>query len=41
MTPVPGQTGDFRHCFDSAGCTSLIQPLRWAGKLIYADLLSQ
>ena len=41
MTPVPGQTGDFRQCLDTAGCTSLIQPLRWAGKLIYADLLSQ
>ena len=40
MTPVPGQTGDFRQCFDTAGCTSLIQPLRWAGKLVYADIPS-
>jgi hypothetical protein len=41
MTPVPGSTGDFRQCFSTAGCTSLMQPLRWAGKLIYADLQSQ
>ncbi len=41
MTPVPGQTGDFRQCADTSGCTSLVQPLRWAGKLIHADLLSQ
>ena len=41
MTPVPGQTGDFRQCFDTAGCSSLVQPLRWAGKLIYADMQSR
>ena len=41
MTPVPGTTGDFRQCFDSAGCTSLVQPQRWAGKLIFSDLMSQ
>ena len=41
MTPVPGQTGDFRQCFDVNGCMSLVQPLRWAGKLIYADLQSR
>lgn len=41
MTPVPGTTGDFRQCFDSAGCASLVQPQRWAGKLIFSDLMSQ
>jgi hypothetical protein len=39
MTPV-ADPGDFRGCLDENACGSLMQPLPWAGKTTYDDLVS-
>jgi hypothetical protein len=40
MTSATEGPGDFRQCLDLAGCQQLIQPLPWAGKAVYDDLMS-
>ena len=37
MTPV-SDPGDFRQCLDPAACSSLMQPLPWAGKATFDDI---
>ncbi len=39
MTPETGN-GDFRKCLDRSSCEQLIQPSKWAGQLIFKDLMS-
>jgi hypothetical protein len=40
MTSATEGPGDFRQCLDLTGCQQLIQPLPWAGQVIYDDLMS-
>jgi hypothetical protein len=40
MAPV-ADPGDFRQCFDAAACSSLMQPLPWAGAATHQDLISR
>lgn len=37
MTPV-SEPGDFRSCLDAGACSSLMQPLPWAGKATFDDI---
>lgn len=37
MTPV-ADPGDFRQCLDPAACSSLMQPLPWAGQATFDDI---
>jgi hypothetical protein len=37
MTPA-ADPGDFHQCLDPAACTSLMQPLPWAGLATFQDL---
>jgi hypothetical protein len=39
MTPV-ADPGDFRACLNDGACSSLMQPLPWAGKATFDDLMS-
>lgn len=37
MTPV-ADPGDFRQCLDAGACSTLMQPLPWAGKATFDDI---
>src|SRR5262249_25868263 len=39
MTPA-ADPGDFRQCADAGACQSMMQPLPWAGKATFDDLMS-
>jgi hypothetical protein len=39
ITPA-ADPGDFRACLNAGACSSLMQPMPWAGKATYDDLMS-
>jgi hypothetical protein len=40
MTPATTGSGDFQQCYERAGCDTLVQPLKWAGRATFNDMQS-